>query len=294
MKTRTKLSLVGLGLLGSGIGAALVAGAAGWNAETARLVVELEQDATTGAAQRVSFALLNGLPEPVARYFRYALRDGQTFVRTARIGHAGEFNLDGKWIPFQSEQNFSAHPPGFVWDASMRMNPIVTVRVRDAYRKGRASMTAKVFGLVTMVDAGREDEKLAAGALMRYLAESPWHPTALLPREGLAWSPVDDDRARATLSDSGISVSLEFTFGPEGEITGIFSPERYKEGGGEYRQYPWAGRFWNYERHAGMMIPMEGEVEWRMPGGPEPYWRGRVVDVTYEFAAGNESGSGES
>ena len=96
-------------------------------------------------------------------------------MRTARIRHAGEFNLNDKWIPFESEQHFSARPPAVVWDAKMRMNSLMNVGVRDAYLGGQGSMLAKGLSLVTMMNVSG-DEKLASGALQRYLAESAWLP----------------------------------------------------------------------------------------------------------------------
>jgi hypothetical protein len=32
-----------------------------------------------------------------------------------------------------------------------------------------------------------------------------------------------------------------------------------------------------------MRIPLEGEVAWMLPEGQEPYWRGRITNLTYEF-----------
>ncbi len=106
-----KFSLAGLGLMGAGVGLALRSGASRWNAETARMVERLKQAATASEAKTVSFMDFDSLPAPVARYFRFALKDGQPIVRTARIRHAGEFNLNDKWIPFESEQHFSALRP---------------------------------------------------------------------------------------------------------------------------------------------------------------------------------------
>ncbi|MDQ3255309.1 MAG: hypothetical protein M3R15_15660, partial [Acidobacteriota bacterium] len=283
MKNWAKLSLVGLGLVGTGVGLAILSGMSKWNGETARLVENMKRSASSKEATRVSFKDFDGLPVPVARYFRFALKDGQPLIRTARIRHEGEFNLNDKWIPFASTQDSSAHPPGFVWDADMRMNQLMNVRVRDGYVAGRGSMTAKVLSLVTMMDA-HDDPKLDAGALQRYLAEAAWLPTALLPNENLKWTAIDDRKALATLSDSGTTVSLEFSFNETGEITGVFALERFREVNGEYKLFPWAGRFWNYQEKDGMMIPMEGEVEWQMPEGNAPYWKGQIVEAQYDFA----------
>jgi hypothetical protein len=284
MKNWKKISLATLGLAGAGVGLALWSGSANWNAETARLVKKLKHSASTGKNKTVSFKDFENLPVPVARYFRFALKESQPLARTARIRHAGEFNLNDKWIPFESEQHFSTQPPAFVWDAQMKMNPLMNVRVRDGYSNGRGSMLAKIYALFTVMNApGEGDEKLAAGALQRYLAESAWQPTGLLPRENLQWSPINEKKALATLTDSGLTVSLEFEFNEIGEISGIFSPARFREVNGEYKPFPWAGRFWNYQEAGGMKIPIEGEVEWQMPEGNQPYWRGRIIEARYDF-----------
>lgn len=283
MKTWKKFTLAGLGLAGAGVGFALWNGAAKWNAETTQMIEKIKQPTSTEGAKTISFEGFENFPAPVARYFRFALKEGQPFIRTARIRHEGEFNLNDKWIPFKSEQHFSRNPPAFVWNAKMQMNSLMNVSVRDGYSAGQGSMTAKIFSAFTVMNADSSDEKLAQGALLRFLAESSWLPTALLPRENLRWSPIDENRALATLKDAGITVSLEFIFGEKGEIIGIFSPERFYEINGEYKPFPWAGRFWNYEERGGMMIPIEGEVEWHLPEGKKTYWRGRITGAEYEF-----------
>ena len=283
MKNWKKFTLAGLSLAGAGVGFALWNGAAKWNAETLQMIEKIKQSASTEGAKTVSFDNFENLPAPVVRYFKFALKEGQPIIRTARILHEGEFNLNNKWIPFESEQHFSGNPPAFVWNAKMWMNPLLSVSVRDGYLDGSGMMTAKILSAFTMVDADSSDKKLAQGALFRFLAESVWQPTALVPRENLRWSPIDENRALATLTDAGVTVSLEFIFNETGEIVGIFSPERFYETGGEYKPFPWAGRFWNYEERGGMMIPMEGEVEWHLPEGRKPYWRGRITEAEYEF-----------
>jgi hypothetical protein len=282
MKNWQKAILAGLGLTGAGIALALKSGAASWRSETGRVIEKLNRAVSVAEKKTVSFEEVDNLPAPVARYFRFALKDGQPIVRTARIRHAGEFNLNDKWIPFASEQHFSTHPPAFVWDARMKMNSLMNVRVRDAYLNEQGLMQAKIFGLFTVMNA-EPNKKLAAGALQRYLAESAWQPTALLPGETLKWTAIDENRALATLTDGATKISLEFKFNETGEITGVFSPARFKEVDGEYKSFPWAGRFWNYRERGGMMIPIEGEVEWQMPECREPYWRGRITEAEYEF-----------
>ena len=186
------------------------------------------------------------------------------------------------WSPFTATQHFSAQVPGFVWDASIRMAPLLSVRVRDSYLEGEGAMLGRVAGLVTMVHQEGGPE-MAASTLQRWLAEAAWIPTALLPHEGLSWSKLDERHARATLTDRGVSVSVDFEFGEQGEIVGI-STERYRDVNGKPVLTPWKGRFWSYARVNGVQVPQEGEIAWVLPEGPMPYWRARMTGFQYELA----------
>jgi hypothetical protein len=124
---------------------------------------------------------------------------------------------------------------------------------------------------------------MAAGALLRYLAEAAWLPTALLPVSGVRWEPVDDSTARATLTDRGTTVSMDVHFSAGGEIQRI-SALRHRDVNGTPVLTPWVGRFSSYARVEGMMVPTEGEVGWELPDGWFPYWRGRTVETELRAA----------
>jgi hypothetical protein len=193
------------------------------------------------------------------RYFEFALTPGQPLVRRARLRQAGEFAVrPGPWMPFTAVEHFAVQPPGFVWDASIRMAPLLSVRVRDSYLRGEGSVHGKFAALVPAVDHGGTP-KMAAGALVRYLAEAAWLPSALLPSAGVRWQPVDNRTARATLTDRATTVSLDVHFGARGEIVRV-STDRHRDINGSPVLTPWVGHFRDYARIDGMMVPMAGEV----------------------------------
>ncbi len=280
----TRPARIVLAVTGGALGAALLALAAGarrWDRATAHTVARVDDiPAPAGGPAAFTLDQLAGLPEPAARYFRFALTPGQPFARHAVVQFAGEFALKpGAWALFTSVQHFRVGPPGFVWDARIRMAPGPSVRVRDGYVGGEGSMMAAYAGLVPVVDEGGTPE-MAAASLLRYLAEAAWVPTALLPASGVAWEPVDDSTARATLTDGATQVSMDVSFGPRGEISRVRA-ERYRDVDGTAVLTPWEGRFGDYERHGGMQIPMMGEVGWILPEGRHDYFRGRITAVEY-------------
>jgi hypothetical protein len=256
-----------------------------WRSQSAALVEQLERGVAAAPRFVYSPAELEGLPAPVVRYFREVLRDGQALVRSGRLVQKGEFLVrptpDG-WRPFSATQQFAAKPAGFVWDARIRMAPGLAIRVRDAFVDGAGSMRASVLGLFTILNVEGTPE-IAAGALHRYLAEAAWFPTALLPSQGVVWTPIDDSSARATLTVASTTVSLEFRFGGDGLVRSVFAPDRARDVNGRGVPTPWQGRWFEYGEHDGMRIPLRGEVEWILPEGPQVYWRGLVTGISYEY-----------
>jgi hypothetical protein len=271
-----------LGIIAGGAGGALVYGDLRWKRITRAMLARLNAGRTAAPGAVYREADLAGLPGPVQTYFRNVLRDGQRLPVGARVSHEGSFRAGDSWQPMKTTQVFSMYPPGFLWDASIRMAPGMNVRVRDAYLDGAGSMRAEVLGLVPVMDAHGAPE-LNAGALQRYLAEAIWFPPALLPGRGVQWTAIDASTARASLTEGKTTVSLDFFFNEQGEITGCYTSARFREVKGAYEPSPWQSRCWSYAERGGMRVPLEAEVEWHLPEGPRPYWRGRITEITYDY-----------
>ncbi len=267
-----------------GAATAVCIGTSLWKRTTARIVATLttrHSDDVRPAA--FSLGQVAELPEPVARYFRFALTAGQPLIRRARLEQIGTMRSDAdkSWAPFSAVEHFSVRPPGFVWDASMPVAPLVSLHVRDSYFRGEGASEAKIAGLISL-GALRGTPEAASASLIRYLAEATWLPTTLLPSENLAWAPIDHSTARATLTDGSTAVSIDVHFGVRGEIASI-STMRHRYVNGVLVLTPWGGRYRDYTSIQGMMIPMAAEVEWILPDGPAAVWRGRITVADYEF-----------
>ena len=225
-----------------------------------------------------------GLPSAVARYLRFALSSERRVIRTARFRQSGVMRASehAAWRSFTAVETISTDPIGFTWDAWMRLGALLAVRIRDSYADGEGRSEAKLAGLVTVAKR-RGTTEMASASLMRYAAEAPWFPTALLPREHVGWAALGEKAARMTLQDGVTTVQLTVEFGDYGEIVRT-STARYRDIGNELVLTPWAGHFRDYARIDGMMIPTAGEVEWIPPTGPVSVWRGRIDDARYVFA----------
>jgi hypothetical protein len=275
--------IVAVCLVAAGV---LFFGAFRWNSGTRELRARLEAARLPIEPKTFDRRELEGLPEPVQRYLRAVLQDGQPIVAAVSVEHTGTFNSSEatqRWKRFTSTQRVITHRPGFDWDARVAMMPGVPVRVHDAYVAGEGTLHAAVFGLVSVVKL-RGTPELARGELMRFLAEAAWYPTSLLPSQGIHWQAADDHSARATLEDGGVTVTLLFRFGEDGLIDTVRADTRSRLVGATAVPTPWQGRFWSYAIRDGMRVPLDGEVAWMLSEGARPYWRGQITTVTYEFS----------
>jgi hypothetical protein len=239
--------------------------------------------------KRISFKDFEGLPKPVQRYFRTVLTDGQPVVASVRIAHRGQFNMSEtgeKWKPFTSSQRVVTARPGFDWEARICLAPGFSIFVRDAYVGGEGVLKASLAGFFTVAEFPGTPE-LARGELMRFLAESVWYPTALLPGPFVKWEEMDGTSARATLADGDTAVSLVFHFDSGGLVESVRAESRPRTLRDRTEDTPWEGHFRAWERHGGMLVPTEGEVAWITPEGPRPYWRGKTERIEYDFLEGN-------
>ena len=244
---------------------------------TARRVRTLLADAGPPSKPTYGRDDVADLPEPVRRYFETVLRDGQPRVRSARLEQRGEFRLGDDaddWKSLTATQHYTTNPPGFVWDADIRMLPFLPVRVVDAYERGRGSLRAMALSTVPVATADPSPE-MDEGELLRYLAEAVWFPTALLPGEGVEWEARDDRSARATLTDRGTTASVVFHFREDGRVERVSADERYRQADDGFER--WTGHFDDYERREGMSVPTTASVEWNLPDGDAPYWRATVT-----------------
>jgi hypothetical protein len=281
-----KLVAGALALVALVLAVATLYGAWRWEAGTRDLRARLDAARQSARPARFDARELEGLPAPVQRYFRTVLKDGQPMVVAARMEHAGTFNASEsgeQWKSFTSTQQVVTRRPGFDWDGRIAMLPGVPVRVHDAYVSGEGILHATLLGLITLAEL-RGTREMAQGELMRYLAEAPWYPTALLPSQGVRWETVDESSAKATLRDGEVSVALLFRFDAHGLVASVRSEARGRMVEGKVVPTPWEGRWWRYEVREGMRVPLEGEVAWLLPGGAHPYWRGRVMHLAYDTA----------
>ena len=286
MKLWVKIPIIGLAVLAIFVSVAFLLGKYRRKSEKAEILEKLINKSSTEKILKVDYASLKDLPIPVQKYFRYVLTDGQSFIKTIWLEQIGKLKVTPKsndWSVFKATQIISQGSVSFLWDAKINIAPLIHVQVRDSLIESIGSGNVYLMSAIS-VGSDKDKPELNSGALYRYLAEAVWHPTALLPQSGVIWESVDENKAIAHFTKFNMSIALEFSFNDLGEITGIYTNNRYGKFGNRYAKYPWEGRFSDYKEFNGIKIPTKGEVGWHLPDGWWMFWKGNIVDAKFELS----------
>ncbi len=163
------------------------------------------------------------LPDPVKKYFKLVLNANQPKIKSVRLTHHGFFKTSPKnaWTKITGKQYFKTDAPEFEWTGKTKLYKAV-----DKYLEGEGKLTVKLFSILPIVNA--KGVHVNQAELLRWLGESFWFPTNLLPSDILRWSPIDSLNAKLTYAYNNMTVFYMVRFNEIGEITRL-ETERYKE-----------------------------------------------------------------
>lgn len=244
-----------------------------WHSEVKSGLQDLYQSVDQSPPPIYTSDSLKGLPEIVQQYFKYALTEGQTYVKQLKLRHGGQFRTSKKqgWKPIRGEEYFTCSPPGFLWIGKLSWFSAV-----DKYIRGKGNLKVKLFSLFPVVNA--QGPTADQGEFFRWLAEAVWFPTALLPSDKLSWTAVDEQSAKVHYQDKDIQVEGTFRFNELGQIT-QFNAKRFMD---ENRQEQWTTLCRDYRLVDGMHIPYYAEAIWNLKDEDFCYAKFELEEVSFQ------------
>lgn len=225
--------------------------------------------------KKFSYRQLEGLPEPAQRYFKHVLKEGRPYISFIRLKHDGKFktNLKKDWIDIEGEQYFTTERPGFIWKGTTSM-----FVARDMYLANEGRLIATILSTINVVDIHGK-QQYNESELLRWLSESIWFPTNLLPSKSLQWTPIDGLSAKLSFNYNGLSLVYIINFNDKGEIIQM-ETKRYMD---EKNLETWIIKPGKYEEKNGIIIPTEAEVLWRLKEGDFSYAKFNVKKIEYDM-----------
>jgi len=220
--------------------------------------------------KKVDFNSVSKLPNPIRDYFKNVLKEGQSYISYVELEHSGKFKIGPFWLPITGKEYFTCAKPNFYWEGKVPLFKAV-----DYYLNGKGTLIVKLFSKFILFE--EKGEKMNSAEILRWLAESPWYPTALLPKENLKWEKINDDSAKVTLIDKNIKVEGVFYFN-KGKIV-KFKAKRYKDN----KLREWIGTYRNYKEINGYKIPTRVEVKWRIDREDFKYADFKIENIKFDL-----------
>lgn len=231
-------------------------------------------------------ALRDDLPKAIQAFALRGLA-GDAPAPAIRLDQAAEMRLKkgADWRALAARQTIATVRPGFAWVAQMRLGPVPVVRVLDAFENGEGLLEVRLFGALRL-DASSGPE-MALGEGLRYLAELPWAPEAILVNHEIAWA-QSEEGITARIETAGGPAVVTFTLDAGGDIVSVFARDRPAAlADGTPAPLDWRGRFFDYAEIGGRRVPLGAEVGYDYPDGYEAYFRGRLTGYSPAASAAN-------
>jgi hypothetical protein len=217
---------------------------------------------------------LDGLDEPVRRYFAHAISPGVPPPRSVHLSMRGRIKAD-LWLPFRADEEIDGR--SFSWRARVGLGPVTLVRIADSYAHGVGSTEGLLFGRRALFHSA--DEDTARSAAGRAALESAvFAAPTVRPERGVAWRAESDDTIVGRFDLPPERPEVELRIDPHGAILQA-SAARWgplDEGGHDYVQ---CGCDVHSERRfGGLTIPSRLTVSWEF-GTPRqaPYMRAEIT-----------------
>jgi hypothetical protein len=264
------LSITGL------IAIVLLIGRVNLSLQFTKEVKQLFSESKSVSDKTFKYGQLAGLPEPVQRYFKHVLKNGQPYISYARITHDGQFKtgFDKGWVNIKGEQYATTEKPGFIWKGTTSM-----FTARDMFIADKGRLVVLLFSLFKVVDA--KCEQYNQGELLRWLGESILYPTNLLPSERLQWFAINSQTAKLTFNYNQLSLYFIITFNEVGEITQM-ETKRYMD---DKNLETWIIKLADYKEIKSVVVPTAFEVLWRLKKGDFSYAKFNLQKIEYDIPA---------
>lgn len=224
------------------------------------------------------------LPLP-ARVRDFALRGDATpgdLAARVRVSQIAEYkrSASAPWILLRGHAWIAIAEPGFVWVARQGLGPLTPVRVTESLTEGRGALLLQRFGLWR---AGLyEGPEMDRAQAIRYLAELPWAPDAILGNAHLSWRQIDSDWVEVRTGSGSAGVSARFRFDPAGDIAEMLAQDwpmmpPARTSGSAPERSDLRVYYRSYRMIGPRRVPAEGEAGRIRDGAYRPYFQLRVT-----------------
>lgn len=252
-----------------------------FNRNCKKEVVQLLSQPTNAGAAIITNEQIRHLPSIVQKWLSTSGIVGTTAIKQVYLQQHGQMKntAEAKWIPFDAEQYFTTDPSSFLWKTKIQPSPFLFITGRDKYEQGKGNMLIKAYGLFSI--ANNKGAQTDQGALLRYLAEICWFPSAAI-NKNIVWEPIDDKSAKATMTYGAVTATGFFYFHENGDLE-KFEADRYYINNNHSSLERWQVSCIDHKTMSGIRIPVKNTVTWKLKDGDFTWLRFEITNIQFTF-----------
>lgn len=224
---------------------------------------------------------IRNLPGPVQKYIRYSNSIGKQKVSNFRVVFEGEFRTDPKkdWGKMNAVQFTDLTDTTRLYYLQLKMFGL-TVTGLHKYADTKATMLAKVAGIITVVDG--KGPEMNYGETVTVFNDMAMLAPGSLTDKRIEWQSIDSSTVKAVFNNNGIKISAFLYFNEKGELINFISEDRYYSPTGKtYQKFRWSTPTNKYKVYNGIRISSGGEAVWSLPEGEYKYGRINIKEIQY-------------
>lgn len=213
------------------------------------------------------------LPIPVKKYFINTLKENQPYIDYVSLKYNGCFklNFDDDFYNLMGEQYFTTENPGFIWKGNTFYFSSI-----ESYIDNFG--TAEIWVLSLFYLYNESGGQINDRELSKWVAESVWFPTNLLPSKKLKWIPQDSLHSKIMYVKDASQIEMKVTFNNTGEIIEMSTMRYYDDK--TFKQ--WICKFSNYQLIENVRIPTEYESFWEVNNQKKCYSKFNLNSITFQ------------
>jgi hypothetical protein len=241
---------------------------------------ELLKQVSHNTSKIISENDLNQLPPIISTWVKNSGVINHPEIVAVRLKQKGEMRTkpSGKWMPFSATQYFNVKNPSFVWNTNVEAMSVINMVGRNKLSDGSGEMLIKLAALIPVVNES-DNEQINSGAMIRYLAEICWFPSAAL-NDYISWTPIDETSAEGTFTYKDHSVSGVFSFNTSGDLIS-FEADRYYGGNKDATLETWRVETLSFKEFDGIKIPNKNKVIWKLSDGDFTWLNLEITDIEF-------------
>ena len=216
------------------------------------------------------------LPPLIQQYFERALPEGPGEIDSVDITQEGSMHMKpgSHGLRFRATEHLETTRVAFTWRARFRSAGL-PLDIVDACDRGHGLLELRIARIRVKRQQGPE---LGLGESLRYLAELPWVPHALVRNRELEWTQTGEDTVEVATQIDDTRAAVTFELNGSGDIVRV-SALRRRQDGRKWVETSWGGDFRAYDVVDGIRLPTQADVFWEHEGERFVYWRGRVLSA---------------